>query len=187
MVLTASPDPEKPIFDVNRNLVRGSTDDEYIDRVCYVSEKRKTVMRILAFIILCMFILVFLVLLLATFCCWGNYTDLGGLWKFFLHHWMKLQLVAFLIFLCVYMPCCIKAFLHTLYKYGVSWDHHLREWIDEMHDSSDYDEGFIEKRLPERFRDEYVKPFILHNMGIFFIVHLVILLAYLIVKIWDCF
>ena len=90
MVLTASPDPENPIFDVNRNLVRGSTDDEYIDRVCYVSEKRKTAMRVLAFIILCMFILTFVVLLLATIFCWGHYSDLGGLWKFFLHHWMKL-------------------------------------------------------------------------------------------------
>ena len=44
MVLNVNPDVENPIFDINRNLVRGSTDEEYIDRVCYVSEKRKTTM-----------------------------------------------------------------------------------------------------------------------------------------------
>ena len=135
-----------------------------------------------------LFVFVLAVLLLATLCCWGRYNDLGGLWKFFIHHWMKLQLVAFLLLMCVYMPCCVKAFLHTLYKYGVSWDHYLRDWIDEINDgSSTYNEGFISQMLPERFRAESIKPFILHNMGIFFIVHLVILLVYILLKIWDCF
>ena len=85
------------------------------------------------------------------------------------------------------MPCCIKSFLETLYKYAVSWDHHLREWFDEMFDSQDYDDGFVEERLPYRFRREYIKPFLLHNMGIAFIVHIVLLLGYIMVKIWDCF
>lgn len=33
---------------------------------------------------------------------------------------------------------------------------------------------------------EYVKAFFLHNFGIFFIVHLAVLLVYILVKIWDC-
>ncbi len=74
-----------------------------------------------------------------------------------------------------------------LYKYAVSWDHNLREWIDDSNDgNSDYVRGFEKRMLNDNMEHEHVKAFILHNMGIFFIVHLAIFLFYIIVKIWDC-
>ena len=143
-------------------------------------------MKALAYIVLIGFVVVFLVLLILTCFCWKKSWDIGAAWKFFLHHWMKLQLVAFFALLAIYMPCCIKSFLHQLYKYAVSWDHELRSVFDDANeDSSSYDDGFTKKTLNENMEFENVKAFFLHNMAIFFIVHLVIFLVYIIVKIWD--
>jgi len=84
------------------------------------------------------------------------------------------------------MPCCIKAFLHTLYKYAVSWNHELRGSIDDSNDdSSNYAKGFEKKHVNENMEYEHVKAFFLHNFGIFFIVHLFIFVLYLLVKVWD--
>lgn len=90
LVLSANPDPEVPLYDINRNLVTSSTSSGDVDRVCYVSEDRKTVMKILAYIVLLSYAFCLAVLLLMTLCCWSGYKDLGGLWKFLVHHWMKL-------------------------------------------------------------------------------------------------
>ena len=96
-------------------------------------------------------------------------------------------MVAFFIALAIYLPCCIKEFLYQLYKYAVSWDHYLRIWIDDVNeDSSDYNKGFRKRPLNDNMEFVEMKPFILHNMGIAFIVHLFIFLCYIIVKIWDC-
>ena len=90
LVLTANPDPEVPLYDINRNLVTSSVSSGDVDRVCYVSERRKTIMKVLAYIVLFTFLLCLLVLIVMTLFCWSGYSDLGGLWKFLVHHWMKL-------------------------------------------------------------------------------------------------
>ncbi len=178
--------PDNPLYDENRNLLYRDVSNVEIDRVCYVSDSREDKMKGLAWTILILFIIALALLLILTVLCCTKKYDLGGIWKFFLHHWMKLQLVAFLLLLAIYMPCCIKAFLHQLYKYAVSWDHELRDWIDDINeDDHDYNDGFANRSMPLTFKEEEIAPFILHNMGIFFIVHLVILFFYIIVKVWD--
>jgi hypothetical protein len=187
IIVKSTQDPDNLLYDENRNLLYKDAGVAFIDRVCYVSDSREKSMKALAYIILIGFIVVFVVLLLMTCLCWKRYWDIAGAWKFFLHHWMKLQLVAFLALLALYMPCCIRAFLHTLYKYAVSWNHHLREaFNDSYEDSNSYNKGFIKKDVNDNMDYEDVKSFFLHNFGIFFIVHLCVLLVYILIKIWDC-
>lgn len=162
---------------------------EKLRRVCYVGDHTERVMKILAWVLLAAYAFTFLVLLIFSFLCWSKYRYgyLGGLWKFFLHMWMKLQMVAFFFVLAIYMPCCVKAFLKQLYRIAVSWDHYLRSWIDnDNRGDRDYDEG-IDQPLPQSFREVYIRPYILHNMLIFFIVQLAIFLLWIFMKLWDCF
>ena len=127
------------MYDENRNLLYKDTGISELDRVCYVSDSRAKIMRILAYIVLFSFIFVFAVLFLMTLCCWKKHWDLGACWKFLIHHWMKLQLVAFFALLAIYMPCCVRTFLHQLYKWAVSWDHALRHPLNDTYeDNSDY-------------------------------------------------
>lgn len=186
LVLKSYQDAENPIFDVNRNLLYKTSSNFTIDRVCYVSDKKRKSLNSLAYVILLLFVISFVFMILASIICYNKIFDLLGLWKFLLHHWMKLQLVAFFAILGIYMPCCLREFLHSLYKFAISWDHHLRNWINDINEnSSDYREG-INEPISRNFDYENVKAFILHNMGIFFIVHLVIFIIYLLIKIWDC-
>ena len=154
---------EDPLYDVNRNLLgvgelrRGSAgfdnnliitgDENYY--YCIDIGNRGLKMRILAYILLLSYAGTAFLLLLFTLCCWKRFWDLGGLWKFMLHHWMKLNLVAFFILLAINMPCCVREFLHQLYRFAVSWDHELRHWINNCNDDSrDYNRAFIQRRLP---------------------------------------
>ena len=69
-------------------------------------------MRVLAYILLLSYAGAAFILLIMTFVAWNKFWELGGLWKFLLHHWMKLNLVAFFVLLAIIMPCCVKEFLH---------------------------------------------------------------------------
>lgn len=186
LVLSTNQNDENPLYDINRNLLYKNTSNINIDRVCYVSDSKRKSLNSLAYVILLLFCITFVFMILASCICYNKIFDLLGLWKFLLHHWMKLQLVAFFAILGIYMPCCLREFLHNLYKFAVSWDHHLRHWIDDIYENSnDYTEG-INESISLNYDYENVKNFILHNMGIFFIVHLVILVLYILIKIWDC-
>lgn len=137
---------------------------------CDLPDNRGKKMRILAYILLLSYAGTALLLLIGTILCWGKFWTLGGLWKFLLHHWMKLNVIAFFMLLVINMPCCVREFLHQLYRFVVSWDHELRHWInDSNNDSRDYNQGFIKRSVPLQFRLEHIRPFILHNLCISFI------------------
>ena len=68
---------------------------------CIDLDNRGLKVRILAYILLLAYAGTAVLLLLWTLCCWNKFWDLGGLWKFLLHHWMKLNLVAFFILLAI--------------------------------------------------------------------------------------
>lgn len=141
----------------------------------------------MAWALLAFYAFTFLMLLIFSIACWRKYSygELAGYWKFFLHMWCKLQLVSFFMCLAVYQPCCVKAFLKQLYKISVSWDHRLRVWINSSLDHSvDFRDG-INRRLNDGMTEVHVRPYVLHNMLIFFMVQLLIALIYIIFKIWD--
>lgn len=158
-----------------------------LKQVCYVGSKTKRVMRGLAWALLALYAFTFGLLILFSCLCWNKYNhgQLFAYWKFFLHMWCKLQMVAFFYVLALTQSCCIKAFLFELYKISVSWDHKLRLWIDNtLRGGRDYDEG-MSRNLPEQFNDLSIKPYILHNMLIFFMVQLLIAVIYFFFKVWD--
>ena len=118
--------------------------------VCYVGERTRQTMKGLAWALLAMYALTALFLLLWTCLCWKKYGygQLSGYWKFFLHMWCKLQMVAFFFVLAVTQPCCVRAFLKQLYRISVSWDHALRVWIDNsLRGGHDYEKG-MDRSLP---------------------------------------
>ena len=49
------------------------------------------------------------------------------MWKFWLHIWMKFQVLCFFLFIGVVISCCLREFLSFLYTYGVSWNHSFRD------------------------------------------------------------
>lgn len=144
----------------------------------------------MAWVLLALYAFTFLVMIIyscVNWCCFNCTRTLGGYWKYFLHMWMKLQLVAFFIILAFGMPCCVKAFLYELYRIAVSWDHNLRYWIDNANEGNGNYERWVNKPLPPHVTYVNIKAWILHNLAIFFIVQLVIILFYFMIKIWDCF
>lgn len=58
----------------------------------------------------------------------------------------------------------------------------MRVWLGS--DSRDYRRD-INRKLPDTMESVYIRPYILHNMLIFFMVHLLILVIYFFFKIWD--
>ncbi len=188
-------DPENPQYDINRNLLFQDTlnltssvnVNTITDNICYISSTKKDALKGLAIATLIIFLIGVVFLIIFSILCAKKTNMLGGLWKFLLHHWMKLQLIAFLIFLGIYMPCCIKEYLKWLYKIAVGWDHAFRTIIDDINeDDSDYVKGMIEERVPQQFYERFARAFILHNIAVAFIVQLVIFFIWLILKIWDC-
>lgn len=179
-------DPNNPQCDVNHNIIYQKKADIPIDRICIVLPNKRRALRALAIVILAVYCLSFLMLVVFTICCFGKITDVGGLWKFFLHNWMRLQMVAFFLLLAVNLPCCVKEFLNILYLIVVRWDHAFGTVIDHSQKSSaSFNRGLQSQMPPERFAEVGVRAFILHNLCVAFIVHLVILLVYIVVKIWD--
>jgi len=67
----------------------------------------------------------------------------------------------------------------------VSWDHALRVWIDNsLEGGRDFDSGMA-RRLNNGMVEVYIKPYVLHNLLIFFLVQLLIFVIYIFFKIWD--
>lgn len=117
----------------------------------------------------------------------------NSIWKFLLHNWMKLQLVAFLIFLKSPLPCCLRIFLEYLYKYAVSWANGMGPVWDSAHTGDSAYRNGLDNNLPPVFVNKFgdnqgnvVKAYLLHNMGVIFIFHLVVLVVYIIFRIVDC-
>lgn len=184
-----------PQYDINRNLLYQSSNSQKAQvlvntiksNICYIKSQKKNAIKAMAITTLVIFLLSFLILLSMTILCFKKFQNLGALWKFLLHTWMKLQLIAFFVLLGIYLPCCVQEFLKFIYKYAVSWDHAFRNIINDINDSDgDYNEGMIDKKLNYGFDDLYVRPFILHNMMVAFIVQCVIFFVYVVLKIWDC-
>ena len=120
--------PDNRLYDINRNLllasgtvipgtILGNLDNLNVIREpgensydCFVPSSRALKMRVLAYILLLAYAGTAFILLLMSCLFYKKFWALGGLWKFFLHHWMKLNLVAFLILLAIIMPCCVREF-----------------------------------------------------------------------------
>lgn len=92
-----------PLYDDRRNLLI-QNDVRYISilgdelkGICSISDSKGRTMRILAWVLLGLYALTFVLLLIWSCLCWKryNYGQLFGYWKFFLHMWCKLQMVAF--------------------------------------------------------------------------------------------
>lgn len=111
----------------------------------------------------------------------------SAIWKFLLHNWMKLQMVAFLSFLNSPLPCCTRLFLVYLYRYAVSWAHGMGPVWDSAHlGDSDYVDGVSNNLPPTQIAQNGAKAFLLHNMGIVFMFHLGLGIVYLVYKLIDC-
>ena len=179
---------EMVLYDVDGNQMSTSSASVMIDRYCYVSPRNKTTLRTLAIIALVFLLVSVAMLLVFTIVYYKRIVDLSGLWKFTLHNWMKLQFMAFFLLLAVKTPCCVKEFLNVLYTIAVRWNHAFGGAIDSSNSNNiNYTNGFDEAAPPTQFSREGIAVFILHNITVAFIVHVAILLAYAVVKIWDCF
>lgn len=173
------------IYDQNRNLIYKKKTFHKLDRVCYISNSRKSSLKILSYFLLIFFLITFIFLTIFTIL-YKKSKDFLSLWKYFIFLISKLQLISLFLLLGIYMPCCIKAFLQELYTYSISWNHGLRLWIDDIYkDSVEYNRHNPSGDLPLVFKKNSVRYFFLQNFGVFFIVHLVIFFVFLGVKIWD--
>lgn len=207
-IVTYLQDRTNPQFDINRNIlyvtnstaIANSTASSIITNRCFVDRSAERALIGLAITTLVLMAALAAIVLALSLCCWTRIFDLGGIWKFLLHHWMRLQMVSFFLFLAIYMPCCIKEFLGQLYRIAVSWNHALGGRINDINqDNRHFIAGLEYKPLSPQFRQwgpypnpapqqflEYgVFPFLLHNLGVFFIVQLAIAFFYIILKVWD--
>ena len=178
-------DKENPFIDKNRNLIYSDVKNVQLERICYVEKNKKWLLKLLAYIILILYAVSFILLLLITIICCKR-KNIGVLWKYFLSNWMKLQLVAFFLFLGIYSPCCVKEFLNILFKYAIRWNSYLSLTIDSINKlDPEYTEGIENQNVPFQIKDQGVTPYLIHNIGISFIVHIILFFIYIIFKIWD--
>ena len=188
VLVSQKPDSTLTLYDTNRNLLSNEAAVFDVPRYCYVEDGKKNALKALAIVALAIFLLSFLVLLIMTCVKFNAFAELGALWKFLLHNWMKLQLIAFFCLLALYVPCCVKEFLNIIYQVVISWNHGLKTIINNSNvNDADYKSGIDSKEVPINFEEKGIEIFLLHNIGVSFIVHLLIFLFYLVVKIWDCF
>ena len=199
---------DQKIYDQYGNQISGSEFGFKLKNSCVLSENRQNQIKYLALAALIITLAsIFLALLILCLCTKKLQGDdqidrryptpknelSNSIWKFLLHNWMKLQFVAFLVFLNTPFPCCLRIFLEWLYRYAVGWAHGFGPVWDSAHTGdSKYFDGMRNNVPPEflnRHPDEnsaYVKAYLLHNMGVVFIFHLVILVVYIIFRIVDC-
>ena len=188
LVIDVGNGSELLLFDENRNLVRFGSTQVLIERSCYLEPTLKTSMNALAITALVIFLVSFIVLLVFTIFFYNKILDLGSLWKFFLHNWMRLQLVGALYLLGIYMPCCARAFLKIIYDLTIGWNHAIGMPINNFNnDNKNFKLGMETTQPPIQFIEQGAFAFFLHNMLIAFIIHAVIALTYVIIKIWDWF
>lgn len=204
-------DDNNPTYDVNRNIIYTTEYVQYVpvtrgvyQRTCYVDPAKAQRLRGLAIALLVFMAALFIAGLLFSLCgCCGSRVnaangprgllscgpawDLGGLWKFILHYWMKLQMISFFLFLGIYMPCCVRIFLGQLYNIDASWNQALGRRINDNNLSNErFRRGVVPNPAPQQFADYGIFPYILHNLGVWFIIQCFILLVYIFLKIWDC-
>lgn len=176
-----------PIFDQNGNLMYQNTASIRFSTFCILSPSLKTSMNALSYIIVVLFFITLGFILLLTIFCQKRIKDLSGLWKFFLHNCIKAQFICFLVLLNLNMPCCVREFLNILYYFFVSWDHAFGHSINNLEkDSTAYQTGYISNSIPKQFTQVGAYNFLLHNMMVIFIIHLLIFVIYISLKIFDC-
>jgi hypothetical protein len=173
-------------YDANRNLLSPNATKIVVDRTCYVGDSTKSVMRGLAWFVIVLFFLSFLILLLVTIFFCSKFDDLGTVWKFFLHNCIKFQFVALLLLTGIYMPCCVKEFMNIIFKIFISWDTALSPHIHSSNAASEeYMKVLRANQVPRSFAEQGLQNYLLHNMGVLFIINLIIFLIYVGFKIWD--
>ena len=173
-------------YDTNRNLLSTASAKLVIDRTCYVTDSTKDVMNGLAIFVIVLFFLSFAVLLVLTVLLFNKFEDLGTAWKFFLHNCIKFQFVALLLLTGVYMPCCVKEFLNIVFKIFISWDTALSSTIDSSNAlSEEYLKVLKNNPVPRSFAEQGLQNYLLHNLGVLFIVNLILFVIYIVFKIWD--
>ena len=202
------PGEGKKFYDLQGNQIAGSEFQFKLNKTCALKEERKKTIKDLALAILLIslfgILLAFLVLCLCSGTLQGKdrldrsrptpRNELSNsIWKFLLHNWMKLQFIAFLVFINTPFACCLRIFLDHFYRYAVGWAHGMGPvWNSAYTGNSEYQSGLENSNLPEfitRRSDEdgsYVKAYLLHNMGVIFIFHLVVLVVYIVFRIVDC-
>lgn len=214
VIVSMNQDRANPIFDANRNILyvtnttiaanstlfnntgftnfTNVTNGTNVTAACVIADSKARALRGLAIAALSMMAAMFGFVLILTLLCRciakRRVHDLGGIWKYMLHYWMRFQMIAFFLMLGIYMPCCIKTFLGQLYNISVTWNDALgRRITDNNINDPDFRAGIIPNPAPRQFAEYHVYPYILHNLGVWFIIQLGIFLFYIIMKIWDCF
>jgi hypothetical protein len=188
LLVDISTGPFSQLLDANRNRISSSQSSIVVERFCFLEPEVKRSMDSLAITALVIFLVSLLVLLIFTIIFYEKILDLASLWKFLLHNWIRFQLVGSLYLLGIYMPCCAKAFLNVIYDLSIGWNQALSDPISNFNkDSVIFRDGLDQTKPPSQFLEQGVLAFILHNMCIALIVHGVILLTYVIIKIWDWF
>ena len=176
--------PKTPYFDENRNLLQNMVLQVQLQEICYLSKSKNNALTGLAVFILILFLICLITLILISIFV-TKIKNKAYFWKFFLSIWMNMQLVTFFLFYGVNIPCCVQRFLHILFKISVKWNYALRWAINnENHWKEEFQRGVLESQ-PEGiiFVKEDVRSFVLHNMGLLFVFHLVFLVFYLVYKI----
>ena len=97
---------------------------------------------------------------------------------------MNFQLFLFFYFIAVNNPCCLRYFYSILYDITVKWSYGLWGAISGSYDSGSFSGSKEDYRAPDttEFKEEFVKAWILSNMGLLFVFHLIFFTIYLVVK-----
>lgn len=99
---------------------------------------------------------------------------------------MKLQMIAFLLFINSPLPCCLRSFLNHLYKWAVSWAHGMGPvWNSSNQNNQTYNNDLNNNLPPVIMAKEGIFAYLLHNMGVVLIFHLVIFVIYLVFLLID--
>ena len=188
VVINYIPPEGKPLVDKNHNIIYGeSTKPREKEVITYECDERVYPKRpaiILAAMVLIMFFSLLLITLLFSVFTGGVIYDLSGIWKLLLHYWVRLQFVAMLWFLGLYLPCCIRPFLLTLYRVTFRWSTQSGRLVNLYFC---YSERFTNMIItnPLKFPRDSIYPYLLHNIGFIFIFHIFVLWIYILFKFWD--
>lgn len=167
------------MYDVNRNMVFHGRDiittsvnvNTIKEGICYLPTNKSKALKALAITALLLIAIVFIIILLISIFLCSKMPNMLDMWKFLLHNWMRLQLIAFLLFIGIYQPCCVREFLNIIYRYAVSWNQGFRGVIwNTLDENPTILNGMKKSVLPEIFREHSILAFILFNITIWFIV-----------------
>lgn len=195
-----APTDKNILYDNQGNLLSGSELKFGLENICLLKESHKKLIKILA--IITFFIVLLSCLLALLFLCMCNNKMQyrpdkpsknklirevpNALWKFALHNWMKLQMIAFLLFINSPLPCCLRTFLNHLYEWAVSWAHGMGPvWNSSNKNNESYYDDLNNNLPPTVMAKEGIFAYLLHNMGVVFIFHLTIFVLYLVFLLID--